>query len=762
MSLLAVLLPDWATALIVAIGWALLFFLGQGLFIGLVVAAILRGLQNRSADLRYGAACLGLLIMMFCLVATAVWSLPWGRNGAGIAGGEQAAGSSLALSQSTAREDAVGATGPVSGGASFREPKLISQAEPDRATAEPRWAWRAQVENWLPALVAAWLAGVAVLALRLSIGLVEVRGLTGSGLLSLTDELQAMIDRLEARSGLRRPVRWILSLRVEVPTVTGWLRPMVLIPAKGWSRLAVQQLEALLAHEIAHIRRHDYLVNMCQVSIETVLFFHPAVWWVSKRIRTERENCCDDMAVTLCGGDRLLVARALFALEEQRIAPMLRVAANGGSLRERIRRLVAPTSRASRPTEAGWAGVGVFAATIGLVAMAWLVGTTHARVDEAPLLERPAVQGRALDEGGRPVASTHVRLSHGGAVAPQAQSQAPAPAPEPSKSVKGYGESRRGVIPEGTLEMITPDTDNAIKNGLAWLARTQNADGSFGSGTYRGNIAVTSVAGLAFMASGSSPGRGPFGAQVDRALLYVMEKTSPSGFIAVVSAPSHGPMYSHGFGTLFLAEAYGITHRPEIREKLQKAVRLIIDSQNDEGGWRYQPVKRDADISVTVCQINALRAARNTGVDVPKDTIDSCIRYVKQSQNADGGFRYMLQGGASAFPRSAGGVVALQSAGDHDSKEVRDGVAYLRGFTRGITLGNRYSHYYYGHYYAAQAMWLRGGDDWAEWYPAIRNELLKRQSAQGYWTDSICNEYGTAMALIILQIPNNYLPNFHR
>ena len=138
-------------------------------------------------------------------------------------------------------------------------------------------------------------------------------------------------------------------------------------------------------------------------------------------------------------------------------------------------------------------------------------------------------------------------------------------------------------------------------------------------------------------------------------------------------------MYSHGFGTLFLAEAYGMTHRPEIREKLQKAVRLIIDTQNIEGGWRYQPVKHDADLSVTICQINALRAARNAGLYVPKETVDACIRYVKQSQNPDGGFRYMLSGGPSSeFPRSAAGVVALQSAGEYDSKEVRDGIAYLR------------------------------------------------------------------------------------
>ena len=246
---------------------------------------------------------------------------------------------------------------------------------------------------------------------------------------------------------------------------------------------------------------------------------------------------------------------------------------------------------------------------------------------------------------------------------------------------------------------------------------------------------MTSLAGLAFMASGSSPGRGPYGSQIDKALAYVMRNTSPSGFIAVLATSTHGPMYSHGFGTLFLAEAYGMTHRPEIREKLQKAVRLIIDSQNIEGGWRYQPVRRDADLSVTICQINALRAARNAGLFVPKETVDACIRYVKRSQNPDGGFRYMLQAGAtSEFPRSAAGVVALQSAGEYDSKEVRDGIAYLRQFGQGLRLGRRNNHYFYGQYYAAQAMWLEGGEPWAEWYPAVRNELLRRQSASGYWT----------------------------
>lgn len=325
-----------------------------------------------------------------------------------------------------------------------------------------------------------------------------------------------------------------------------------------------------------------------------------------------------------------------------------------------------------------------------------------------------------------------------------------------------FDEARTGDVPVGTAALVTPETDRAIRDGLAWLAKQQQDDGSFGSGAYKGNIAVTSLAALAFMAAGSTPGRGPYGDEIDKALAYVLDNTSASGFVCVAGAATHGPMYSHGWGTLFLAESYGMTRRPEIREKLERAVRLIVNSQNDEGGWRYQPQPNDADISVTVCQINALRAARNAGIFVPKETVEHCIEYCKKAQNPDGGFRYMLQGGASGFPRSAAGIVALQSAGKYFGPEIDDGIAYLKQFQPEARFGQRINHYFYGHYYAAQAFWIRGGEDWDRWYVAIRNELLGKRSPQGSWTDSIGSDYGTAMALIVLQMPNNYLPIFQR
>lgn len=315
---------------------------------------------------------------------------------------------------------------------------------------------------------------------------------------------------------------------------------------------------------------------------------------------------------------------------------------------------------------------------------------------------------------------------------------------------------------KSAAELITPPSARAIERGLNLLASRQDEDGSFHSGGYSRNVAVCALAGMAFMSAGSTPGRGPFGRHIDRALDFILANTQESGFINIPNASSHGPMYGHGFATLFLAECYGMTRRADVREKLSKSVRLITNTQNQDGGWRYQPVRRDADISVTICQVMALRAARNAGLYVPRDTIDRCTEYVKKSQNADGGFMYMIQGGQSAFPRSAAGIVALYSAGIYEGPEIKKGLDYLMNFLPQGNEFNRESHYFYGHYYAVQAMWHAGGEHWARWYPAIRDALVARQAEDGSWNDSICVEYGTAMACVVLQMPNNFLPIFQR
>ncbi|MCE9603991.1 MAG: terpene cyclase/mutase family protein [Planctomycetia bacterium] len=317
--------------------------------------------------------------------------------------------------------------------------------------------------------------------------------------------------------------------------------------------------------------------------------------------------------------------------------------------------------------------------------------------------------------------------------------------------------------PELSAEaMMTTEAQRAIDAGLAFLASRQQTDGAFGAGGYSRDVAVSALAGMAFMAAGSTPSRGPYGECVERSIRYLIENTQDSGYINVPGSGSHGPMYGHGFATLFLAETYGMTRNSEIRDKLSRAVNLICNTQNTDGGWRYQPIRKEADISVTICQIMALRAAKNAGMYVPADVIDKCIDYVKKSQNADGGFMYMISGGQSAFPRSAAGVVALYSAGIYEGPEVERGLSYIMDYMPHGAGFNRESHYFYGHYYAVQAMWIKGGDHWKRWFPAVRDELIQRQRKDGSWMDSICQEYGTAMACIIMQIPNNYLPIFQR
>ena len=328
--------------------------------------------------------------------------------------------------------------------------------------------------------------------------------------------------------------------------------------------------------------------------------------------------------------------------------------------------------------------------------------------------------------------------------------------------VAGKSPPALGQSPQENASVLTQETLRAIQRGLEYLAKRQAEDGSLGSGGYKGNVAVTALGGMAFMANGSTPQRGPYGEIVSQAIKYILRNVQDSGFIVEPDAASPGPMYGHGFSSLFLAECYGMLPGERVRMALRNAIKLITETQNAEGGWRYFPQRSDADLSVTVCQVMALRAARNAGIHVPNQTIYRSVDYVKRCQNPDGGFMYQLPGGPSGFERSAAGVVALQSAGIYEGAEIRRGLDYLMRFLPTSGDGRKSQYFYYGHYYAAQAMWHAGGNYWQRWYPASRDVLLELQRADGSWFDMICPEYGTAMACLALQMPENYLPIFQR
>jgi hypothetical protein len=319
---------------------------------------------------------------------------------------------------------------------------------------------------------------------------------------------------------------------------------------------------------------------------------------------------------------------------------------------------------------------------------------------------------------------------------------------------------------------ITEQHIRTVEKGLAWLARNQNDNGSWTckigcmlnydyiSEGENDHVGVTALACIAFMASGSSPGRGKYGKNIDKGLDFIISTSAArsDGYISI-----HGTrMYEHAFCTMCLAEAYGMSPRKEIERALKDAVAVIVRAQNQDGGWRYQPVPRDADVSVTVSILQALRGARNVGIVVPKDTIDSAMKFIHRSARADGSFDYQIGMGdtRTSFALTACGVVSLCSAGEYNARETQMGIRYLQNHARELTYSS--FHYFYGHYYAVQAFYQAGQAAWNTYFPAISNEIMDRQFDDGHWEDDVGPAYATAMACIILQIPCEYLPIFQK
>jgi GWxTD domain-containing protein len=313
-----------------ALSWTLVHFLWQGAVIGLITMVALW--VARRPESRYVVGCLGLAAMG---VAT------------------------------------VGTYAHLRGGGAGHVLVSISSAP-------------SMLEAALPWVNRVWAVGTTVLLLRALGGWLVARRRMRAGLGQLSQEWQERAFRLAQRLGVERRARVFESVAVRVPMVFGWVKPVVLLPACALSGLTVGQVEALLAHELAHVRRHDYLVNLVQTALESVLFYHPAVWWVSGRVRRERELCCDEVAVEVCG-DRLLYSHALLRMEEARI--VVAMAANGGSLQERVGRVLGMSE-----TRMGWTPAWILGGVL-LVCM----GVVWAKTEQAPPPPLPGADRQAED-----------------------------------------------------------------------------------------------------------------------------------------------------------------------------------------------------------------------------------------------------------------------------------------------------------------------------------------------------------------------------
>lgn len=322
------------------IGWTLIHFLWQGAALAVMLSAELVLLRRSKANVRYIAACLTLALMVFVPCVT-MFMVP-------VSEFERAADISLT---SSSFETGLAEVAEVS------RPKSTEPISPKDVAApvvsvSSSYSWRergnAILEPVLPYVVLGWLVGVFGLSVWHLGGWTQLQRLRRKMVRQVGPPWQSRVKELGELLGIRRAVQLVESALVRVPTVVGWVRPVILLPASALTGLTGEELEAILAHELAHIKRFDYLVNMLQTAVEILGFYHPAVWWVSHKIRVERENCCDDLAVSV-SGDRVRYAKALTLLEEIRGGHAgLAVAASGVSLFGRIRRLVGTASRENR------------------------------------------------------------------------------------------------------------------------------------------------------------------------------------------------------------------------------------------------------------------------------------------------------------------------------------------------------------------------------------------------------------------------------
>jgi len=325
-------------AIVERLGWTLIHFVWQAAAIALLLALVLKALHKHSASLRYIVACLALvLIVALPLVTMALVEVSGPIAEAG------PAPIPIPIADATPVEMIEVAELPAM-------PLDAAPLEMADVTVRVPWTQRAAtaLEPALPYLVCGWLLGVFGLSAWHLGGWAQLQRMKQRMVCDVAAPLRTQLAALSEKLGVRRAVGLLESALVEVPTVVGWIKPVILLPASALSGLSTEQLEAILAHELAHVRRHDYLVNIVQTVVEILGFYHPALWWVSHRIRAERENCCDDLAVQVCG-DSVRYARALTCLEEMRHhGSELAVAASGGSLVARIGRLLgqpAPSKR---------------------------------------------------------------------------------------------------------------------------------------------------------------------------------------------------------------------------------------------------------------------------------------------------------------------------------------------------------------------------------------------------------------------------------
>jgi len=322
----------------------------------------------------------------------------------------------------------------------------------------------------------------------------------------------------------------------------------------------------------------------------------------------------------------------------------------------------------------------------------------------------------------------------------------------------------RGNAAEQDAVTVDADTEAVIHGALNYLAGQQGSNGAWtqrpGSAQYP--VAMTGYALMAFLSTGNLPDEGEYGRNVTAGMEYLLNDIGPDGIFRDANQGKY--MYNHGIATVALCELYGETGSPVLRQRIEQLVGVIVNGQSAMGGWRYKPGAKDADISVTVLQVAALRAAKNAGLAVPQGTIDRAVAFIGQCYKQDsGGFAYK-PGGAPGFARTAAAIYSLQVCGRYNDPEVGKGSDYL--FANDDENAEWWA---YGCYYAAPAEYMIGGDNWGRWYGLMKTVLLGSVVRSGelcYWDEKRSQKLGpnyeTAVFVTVLAMPYHYLPLYQR
>jgi prenyltransferase beta subunit len=317
---------------------------------------------------------------------------------------------------------------------------------------------------------------------------------------------------------------------------------------------------------------------------------------------------------------------------------------------------------------------------------------------------------------------------------------------------------------------VTAKSADAVKRGLAYLAKTQAPDGNWTNAQDGAAYPITmaSLAGMAFLANGNTAHRGPYADNVAKVIQYLVANQQANGLITGPTQEQGRPMYGHGFGLMFLASSYGgVTDertRKTMRRVIENAVTLTARGQSNLGGWTYTPGGGDEG-SVTVTQIQGLRAAQNAGFTVPKGTIAESVKYLERCRCPDGGICYSFGSGPESRPAiSCAALATLYNAGEYESTLSEGLLEYVNKlFQMNKGTFNITGHDFYTHLYASQALYQTGDKNWDQYFPSVRDMLLKMQAADGSWEgDGIGPVFGTSVACVVLQLPYKYLPIYQR